>query len=472
MRDVTFRALDKPLLPTMAEHVSVDPGEGLLGNVGTNLGRGLMKMQMRSRWQDQARRMDQAIDQFKRDQALAARPAVKTARLEDQLGAIVEDHDLAGWLRVPEMVVALFKQAAPAAARLAAWADSAAGPMDRLWWHGASNTAWAEIADGEKRADWECLPDVPGVPEVALFIEPIPPPPVEGWVLVKAAQGYLAPIFAPHRAAQAMIGGPNGLTSAIVSGLLGGGLGYGAGWLADQFLPEEHVNKGRLPMTLGLAGLGLGAAPGLWRWSAELRGKNLPPGDTGAPPPEPLPPHRPGIWESSPPPKLTQLGPKEPLQPFGTTSPLDANGSKIAGVHPWMQKAAQQYGTGAMFLKTIPVDAFNQAVWGDVQHPASVFGTKSPWDSNDQPMYTPPYAAAAVSGLVSGTGQAVGSPVVSPMQVAAAAAMGAGKGWLTGMAAGKILGALAGLKPSAQQQLQQAGTWAGLITGVANSLYR
>jgi hypothetical protein len=42
------------------------------------------------------------------------------------------------------MVVALYKQAAPAACRLAAWADRAAGPEDRLWWHGGTSTVWAD----------------------------------------------------------------------------------------------------------------------------------------------------------------------------------------------------------------------------------------------------------------------------------------------------------------------------------------
>jgi hypothetical protein len=145
---------------------------------------------------------------------------------------------------------------------------------------------------------------------------------------------------------------------------------------------------------------------------------------------------------------------------------------KNASVHPRFHKAAEDYGTGAMFLQTIPVDAFNRAVWNDVRYPPNPYGTRSPWGTNEQPMGTPPYAAAATSGLLAGASQAAQSDVVSPWQVGTAAALGAGKGWATGLAAGKILGVLAGLKPAAQQQLQSAGLWGGLITGVANSLFR
>lgn len=379
-------------------------------------------------------------------------------RVEELIGAVLEDHDLVEWRQVPARVVALFKQAAPGACRLAAWASPVADVGDRLWWHPATVTAWAEIADPEKRAAWEALPDVPGVPGLALYVEPLPPPPVAGWVLAKAAdatsalaygvptalaaaqaprpeplkpvlpvpsQGhpntgaFLSPLTQPHQAAQRLIGGPNGLTSAIVSGLLGSGLGYGSGWLMDQFLPEEHVDKGKLPLTGAAIGGGLGAVPGLWRYSAELRDK------------------------------------------YGS-----------AGNPRFRKLAAAGGNTGSLFLPTIPVDAFNRVVWNDVTARPNPFGTKSPWGSNEQQLGTPAYAAAATTGLLSGTAQAAGSPYVSPWQVGAAAALGAGQGWLTGLAAGKVLGALAGLKPADQAALQQAGTWGGLITGVANTLFR
>lgn len=395
-------------------------------------------------------------------------------RLEVQLGAIVAASDYDVWRCVPDLVVKLYKSAAPAASRLAAWAARVAGPEDRLWWHPATRTAWAQVTDIEKRADWEQLPDIPGVPDVALYIEPIGPPPVAGWVLVKTANGYLEPLARPGQAIQKAMGGPTGLTEAIVNGLIGGGLGYGAGWIADQFLPEEHVQKGRLPLTMGLTGLGLGVVPGLWQYSAERRAKNLPPGATGAPayPGYPLPRHKPtmGLWPG--PVHLTDPA-TTPQLPPGPARPsvLDPDITKLAAVHPWFHKAAQNFSTGALLLPSIPVDAFNRVVWNDVRYPPNAFGTRSPWGTNEQPMGTPPYAAAATTGLLAGTAQAAGSPVVSPWQVASSAAVGAGKGWLTGLAAGKILGALAGLKPEAQAKLQDVGIWGGLITGVANSLY-
>jgi hypothetical protein len=423
-------------------------------------------------------------------------------RLEEQLGAIVEAIEYEAWRRVPDMVVALYKKAAPAACRLAVWADSAAGPEDRLWWHPDTRTAWAEVDDIEKRADWESLPDVPGVPGVALFIEPIPPPPVDGWILVKAADGYLSPIVKPHRALQTAIGGPNGLTNALVSGVIGGGLGYGAGWLADQLLPEDYFEGGHLANTLGVLGAGAGAIPGLWQWTAERRAnglgalpgiqgsghppptlppgmseptgyQTLPPELTGAPkyPGYKLPPHVPAPSERKPRLPITPQTP--PTAPRPIPGWEDTGKTLMASVNPRFYKAAEDYGsTGAMFLQSIPVDAFNRAIWNDVRNPGNPFGAKSPWGNNEQSMGTPPYAAAATSGLLAGASQAARSDVVSPWQVGTAAALGAGKGWVTGLAAGKVLGVLAGLKPMAQQKLQEVGLWGGLITGVANSLFR
>jgi hypothetical protein len=409
-------------------------------------------------------------------------------RLEDQLGVIVEDHDREAWRRVPAMVVARFKQAAWAACRLAGWAAPVAGPEDRLWWHPATATAWAEVADLTKRAAWEGLPEVPGLPDVALFVEPIPPPPLDGWVLVKAADGYLEPLARPHRALQTAIGGPNGLTSAIVNGLIGGGLGYGAGWVADRFLPEEHFQKGRLRLTLGLAGLGVGAAPGIWRYTAERRARGMPPPPpgfrepvgyqdlparlTGMPayPGYRLPPHP---AAPPPPPQKPWISGSPQVPPAADLPGLtDLDGPKLASVHPRLRKAAQDYGnTGALFARSIPVDAFNRVIWNDVRYPPNAFGTKSPWGDNEQPPGTPPAAAAAASGLLAGTAAATGSGVVSPFQVATAAVVGAGQGWATGLAAGKVLGALAGLRPAAQAKLQDVGLWGGLISGVANSLF-
>ena len=393
-------------------------------------------------------------------------------RLEEQLGAIVEAADYDAWRQVPDMVVALYKKAAPDACRLAVWADGAAGPEDRLWWHADTRTAWAEVFDIEKRADWECLPEIPGVPDAALFIEPIPPPPVEGWILVKAASGYLEPIARPGRAIQAAIGGPNGVTSAIVNGLLGGGLGYGAGWLAEQFLPEEQFEPGHLRNTLGLAGAAIGAAPGLWQATVDPRVRRMPPPPLGfqhsgydnLPAELTGAPKYPGYPIAPRPVEHDMFGPDYAAKP-PELSP------KVGSVHPWLYKAADDYGTGAVFMRSIPVDAFNQVVWNDVRNPPNPFGTRSPWGDNSQPMGTPPYAAAATSGLLAGAAQASQSGVVSPWQVGTAAALGAGKGWATGLAAGRVLGVLAGLKPSAQQKLQDVGIWGGLITGVANALF-
>jgi hypothetical protein len=327
------------------------------------------------------------------------------------LESVLAADELEQWREVPSRVVALYKAAAPGACRLAAWASPVAEPEDQLWWHPATVTAWAELADLEKRAVWERLPDVPGIAGMALFVEPLPPPPVTGWVLAKAAS-FLAPVARPHLAVQRAIGGPNGLTQAIVNGLLGAGIGYGGGWLADRLAPDDRLEPGHMPLTGALVGAGLGAAPGLWQYSAELRSR-----------------------------------------------------------HPGFRKLAADNATGVMFQPRIPVDAFNRAIWNDVGNPASAFGAKSPWGSDAQPLGTPPMAAAVTSGLLTGTAAASRSPVVSPWQVGIAAAVGAGKGWATGLTVGKILGALAGLSPTDQSALQRAGTWGGLISGVADALF-
>lgn len=127
-------------------------------------------------------------------------------------------------------------------------------------------------------------------------------------------------------------------------------------------------------------------------------------------------------------------------------------------------------GMDGLFMRSIPVDAFNAAVWNDVQAQPSRFGTKSPWGDNTQQLSTPPQAAAAVSGALSGAKALTGSTHVSPWEIATAATAYGLSGLVGGMAAGKLLGAMAGLNPESQQQLQQSGMWAGLITGAAKQL--
>jgi hypothetical protein len=246
----------------------------------------------------------------------------------------------------------------------------------------------------------------------------------EGWLRVKSANA-LSPAVDALGVAQRPLGGPHPLSAAIVGGLVGGGLGYGGGALAERLLPEEHFERGRLRRSLALLGAGLGATPGL-AWG----GTNMQmPEDTGG-------------------------GLKAWLSPF-----------------PFKKASFGDDAYGALFMPTIPRDAFNQAVWSDVVQGQNPYGTKSPWGDNSQPLGTPAPVAATVSGIVAGTAAATGQDAVSPLQVAMTAASTAGRGYMAGLLFGKTMGALAGLRPEAQDQLKQMGLWGGLLTGAVGSLF-
>jgi hypothetical protein len=58
-------------------------------------------------------------------------------------------------------------------------------------------------------------------------------------------------------------GGARPLTATLMGGLAGAGLGYLGGHLAENLLPEQHFEKGRLRKILALLGGGVGATPGL-----------------------------------------------------------------------------------------------------------------------------------------------------------------------------------------------------------------
>jgi hypothetical protein len=264
-----------------------------------------------------------------------------------------------------------------------------------------------------ERVYWE-----PARDRVALGVRP-----AASWLLVKQAEGdFLRGPADAIAATQKPLGGPNPLTATIVGGILGSGLGYGGGWLAEQLLPRSAFDRGRLRRTGAALGGLAGAAPGL-AWA----GTNLANSDR------------------------TGGGLRSVLSPWPYT------------------KAAQD--SGAFFLPTIPVDAFNRAIWSDVAQAQNPFGTRSPWGDDSQPLQTPAPVAATASGLVAGTAAATGQRRISPLQLGLTAAATAGTGYLAGLAFGKTLGALAGLRPEAQAQLQRLGLWGGLVTGAVNELF-
>ena len=77
--------------------------------------------------------------------------------------------------------------------------------------------------------------------------------------------GELLHVFPSKKPVTGMEGKP--VAAMVASGLVGAGLGYGTGWLGEQIIPDRFKQHGTLRKNLalagGLAGLGIGAVPGL-----------------------------------------------------------------------------------------------------------------------------------------------------------------------------------------------------------------
>jgi hypothetical protein len=334
------------------------------------------------------------------------------------------------WQDVPGRVVQLLKCAAPLARELRLL-EPVGDPGDLAWWDPA--TGRVHVMSPRKQASWRAA-TVPGVE-----VSAAPPGGDVDWVLVKRAQ-FLAPLSALQHGAQRALGGPHPLASAITGGLLGAGLGYGAGWVGEKFLPEGEFERGRLRRNLAMLGGGLGALPGAMTGLAQAR--------------------IPEAGGSAAPGAAKFLSPAPWLSDYSWRNPL-------------FKGAAAEFASdaGVAHMPSIPVDAFNRAIWNDVGAAPNPFGTKSPWGDDSQPLRTPPRVASFASGIVSGAGAATGQGRVSPFQVASAAALAAGTGLAAGIVVGKVFGALAGLSPDAQRRLQRTGVWAGLVGGAVHSLF-
>jgi hypothetical protein len=126
--------------------------------------------------------------------------------------------------------------------------------------------------------------------------------------------------------------------------------------------------------------------------------------------------------------------------------------------------------SGLSAFDSIPVDAFNRAIWNDVAAQPNPYGTRSPWASASQPLSTPPGVAAMISGLTTNTGLINQSSSISPLSLALNIGATTGVGLGVAAAAGKTLGFLANLSPSAQKEMQRMGAWAGMLTGIAQNL--
>jgi hypothetical protein len=259
----------------------------------------------------------------------------------------------------------------------------------------------------------------------------------------------LQPVAQSASKAQTLLGGPNPLTTTLLGGLVGSGLGYGAGWLGERFLPEDRFERGKLRRAGAIAGGLAGAVPGLLYGSAAMRN----PAQTGG-----------GMsaWLSKWPFRAEDY-PDSRAKP-----PLVGDFQNVAqNLKQAFRTAEADSPSNAAFMPSIPVDAFNNAVWLDVHHPANPWGTRDPYGDNSQPIRTPPPIAALTSGLV--TAAANGRPVVSPFEVGLTAAASAGVGLAAGAAFGKVLGVLAGLDSRSQAEIRRAGMWGGILTAAAKS---
>lgn len=243
-------------------------------------------------------------------------------------------------------------------------------------------------------------------PHFDVSVGAVPPPYA---VLVKAAD-LMAPVGDAWLDVNEAVGGPSPLTTAILGGLLGGGVGLGTGTVLDALAPRSHFDKRRMKRSLGLAGAGLGAMPGLAL----------------------------GAMESG-------QDPKHPGQTFKESL---GGGWTV----PFRDLHEKQAAFG-FADPSIQVDDFNRAVWSDAGR-----GTPGP-------------VAAAVTGITSGAGVLTRSQNVSPFDVGMAAAIGGAKGASAGWLFGKTLGVLAGLRPESQQKLQDAGLWGGVLAAVTKKVF-
>ena len=250
------------------------------------------------------------------------------------------------------------------------------------------------------------------------------------WVPVKSAvlSDYTSPVTGALGLSPSWftngIGGPTPAVSTLAGSLLGAAGGYTAGRIAENFLPERTLVPGRLRKNLMMLGAGAGAVPGLY-----------------------------------------MAGMGASMRPHGSffKSMIEPNvyyGKEAAAVDEYqtvlqrsMEKMAQigMGDAGAMFVPSIPVDAFNRVLLNDPFLPA--------------PM------AFATSGLINAADMSRGSSgIISPYDITRIA-VGMGAGLTQAYLGGKLLGIVAGLDPTAQRQLQRTGAIAGAIKATVPGLF-
>ena len=243
---------------------------------------------------------------------------------------------------------------------------------------------------------------------------------------------FLHRFFNRHDDIQRILGGPNPLASALVSGALGAGLGYGGGWLAQKLFPKKYMKRGPLARNMAIAGGLLGASATGLPWALPHYAKNRQEGK--------------GFLDSV-------------INAATATGPIKASSileyaEKEFNVEPIeedFEKLSLDFSHNA-FVPQIPVNQFNNFVLNDPNTPRSI--------------------QAATAGLTTAASMSRGGVnLVSPFDVGKIA-VGMGSGLVSGMLVGKTLGALAGLTPVAQEKIQNAGVMAGMLTNVVPMAFR
>lgn len=240
-------------------------------------------------------------------------------------------------------------------------------------------------------------------------------PDLETEILLKTAA--LPYIGAAHDFGNKILGGPTPLSNAIVSGLMLGGAGYGAGALAENLFPKRYVKRGPFRRTLGLLGLGAGAALGGVNAYSNARLNN---------------------------------------QSFLRALVSRNDNTDVPPAIKELEEKAGSFMPQNIYAPTVSVPNFNATTW---QSAAANTGFN-----------TPPSYAAAATGLMSGLSAQQRSPIIRPVDVIRGVAS-AGVGLATANIAGRALSAMAGLTPAGQRKLQDMGMWGGMLHAIVPSVF-
>lgn len=265
------------------------------------------------------------------------------------------------------------------------------------------------------------------------------------WMPIKSA-GWPAPSFFKPLAQITNLapapwnkpfGGATPLAAMLGGGALGAGVGYLGGAALEHLLPEDVVRRGRLRRTLAVLGGVGGAVPGAYLGVVGQRNWDDPSRSS---------------WNAWASPNVLMGSEKAgaAVDPIALAASLLDEVADHDPVDP-LVKEAWQGGAGALFLPSIPVDAFNRVVLSD-------------------PFAPPPLQAATIGLAGAADASRGGTGIVSPYDIARVG-LGMGAGLVQAYLGGKVLGQLAGLTPEAQKTLQQAGMFAGALKAVVPGMF-